>query len=230
MAAELQADVVANSPAVTFEDASLEGAKWGSQVITWSLATTTGPSTAPFSGYISGDYLSAIQSAFATWSAATGITFEQVADSAQSDVRIGWGSFLTSTTGILGYTGYKHQGTDMTSAIIRLEDPTQDALVSGTDGSATYDGTQTTFQELLLHEIGHVLGLSDNSDPTSIMYSTLGTDNSTLITADIAAVQALYGDGNVAGPASIVSRYDLSNLLLSNSGVPTLIGTTRLSY
>lgn len=213
--AQQQANITANSASEPSEDSSVEGAKWGSQVITWSLATSAGPSSAPFSNYISSEYLSTVQAAFATWSAATGITFEQVADSSSSDVRIGWGDFQTSTTGVLGYTGFTQQGSEMTSAIIRLEDPSEDTLVSGADGSETYAGTNTTLDQLLLHEIGHALGLADNSDPTSIMYSSLGTGNSTLTSADIAAAQELYSGGTVVGPASTIDEYNLSGQLES---------------
>jgi hypothetical protein len=209
------ANVTENSPSPTGQEAFLEGAKWGSQVITWSLASVTGSGSGPFSSQISSNYLSTIQSAFATWSAATGITFEQVADSAQSDVRIGWSNLDTSNTGVLGYTGYEQNGSQITGAAIRLEDPTQDALVTGTGGSQTYSGTQTTLQQLLLHEIGHVLGLADSSDPSSIMYATLGSTNTSLTSGDIAAVAGLYSNNAVLGISSTVEHESASGQVIS---------------
>jgi predicted Zn-dependent protease len=44
-----------------------------------------------------------------------------------------------------------------------------------------------------LHEAGHALGLDDNSDPNSVMYSHYDAQHTTLTAGDIAALQALYG-------------------------------------
>ena len=45
----------------------------------------------------------------------------------------------------------------------------------------------------MLHEIGHALGLADDSNPSSIMYATLTAANETLSAVDIAGIQTLYG-------------------------------------
>ena len=45
---------------------------------------------------------------------------------------------------------------------------------------------------MLMHEIGHALGLADNADPNSVMYyQSTGASNSTLNATDIAGTQAL---------------------------------------
>jgi hypothetical protein len=64
-----------------------------------------------------------------------------------------------------------------------------------TDGSAgAYD-----LRTVLLHEIGHSLGLPGSADPTSVM-SAYTAPRATLSAGDVAAIQALYGR-----PAEIVS-------------------------
>jgi hypothetical protein len=45
---------------------------------------------------------------------------------------------------------------------------------------------------VLLHEIGHAIGLADNSDPNSVMYAEAGASNRTLDGTDIAGAQTLY--------------------------------------
>ena len=45
---------------------------------------------------------------------------------------------------------------------------------------------------VLLHEAGHVFGIGDGTDPNSPMYSQY-TGNTKLTSADVAALQALYG-------------------------------------
>lgn len=71
-----------------------EGAKWNSaSAITWSLANSPGTTDLPFSGYMGSQYEALVQQAFETWAAASGLTFEKVADSSESDIRLGWGEF-----------------------------------------------------------------------------------------------------------------------------------------
>jgi predicted Zn-dependent protease len=174
--------------------AQFEGAKIAGDVITWSFATSPGTTAAPFSGYIDHSYKAAVEKAFQTWAAASGLTFKEVPDGAASDIRIGWGNFDTSTSGVIGYTSYRQRnGTIQPGTIIRLEDPAQDSLVRGSDGQLTYSGTQAELSQVALHEIGHALGLADDADPNSIMYYASGVSNRTLDQTDIAGIQTLYG-------------------------------------
>ena len=80
----------------------------------------------------------------------------------------------------------------LSDAIIRLEDPSQNPLTPNTDGNAIYSGTEATLSQVLLHEIGHALGLADNSDPHSIMYYQATAGNRTLDATDLSGIQALY--------------------------------------
>ncbi len=55
-------------------------------------------------------------------------------------------------------------------------------------------GTQNVdLLPVMLHEVGHALGLPESDDPGSVMFSQLNLQNTTLSQGDIAAVQALYG-------------------------------------
>jgi hypothetical protein len=195
-AAQHRAAAVAALPvaAAGGDSAVLVGAKWDQQVITWSLAGSPGPAGAPFSDYMGPGQEAAAEDAFAAWGAASGLTFEEVADSAQSDIRIGWGSFNTASSGIAGVTNLQGRAGQITGAVIRLEDPNQDPLTAASGGAPTYAGTQATFLQVLEHEIGHALGLSDDADPHSIMYYAAGAGNRALDATDTAGAQALYGN------------------------------------
>jgi hypothetical protein len=80
-----------------------------------------------------------------------------------------------------------------------VEDVSEDPLVSGADGTSVYGGTDATFSQVLLHEIGHALGFGDNADPTSVESYYLSAANRTLSSNDIAQAVALYGSGSAAG-------------------------------
>jgi hypothetical protein len=106
---------------------------------------------------------------------------------------------------VVGYTTFQASNGQMSSANIELEAPNQDALVGGANGQVTYSGTDATLSQALLHEIGHALGLADDSDQNSIMDYELTSSNKTLDSTDIAGIQALYG----------VSSSSMSNTLSS---------------
>jgi hypothetical protein len=85
------------------------------------------------------------------------------------------------------------QGQIQGGATIRLEDPSQDALIAGQNGQLTYAGNGAQFEQVMLHEIGHALGLADDSDPHSIMYYAMTPQNRTLDSTDRAGIEQLYG-------------------------------------
>ena len=180
--------------------ARFEGAKWNSgSVITWSIADRPGTADSPFSGYMGSRYEALVQQGFQAWAAASGLTFEEVADSSQSDIRLGWGNFDTSSTRVVGYTAFEMQsGQLQPNVIVRLEDPSQDSLVAGTGNAPIYSGTDANLGQVILHEIGHALGLADNRDPNSVMYYEATGSNNTLDGNDVAGIQTLYGSLTLA--------------------------------
>ncbi|MDE3238078.1 MAG: matrixin family metalloprotease [Paracoccaceae bacterium] len=181
-----------------------EGAVWGSKVITWSLADASGPDAGVFSGFMGTSELAAVKGAFAAWAKVSGLTFVQVADGTQADIRLGYGSFDTQTSGVLGYTSYSSTDGRMNAGtVIRVEDPSETALTSYGRAAGIYAGTQATFEQVLLHEIGHALGLADDSDPASVMnYAATGA-NRKLDRNDVAGIRALYDHQSRQAPGSL---------------------------
>jgi hypothetical protein len=77
-----------------------------------------------------------------------------------------------------------------------------DPYLSGTwsgdillNSNADFTAPTSNLYNVMLHEFGHVLGLPDNDDPTSVMYRDTTSLPAVLSPADIAAIQALYGQG-----------------------------------
>ena len=179
---------------------SVEGAIWTDTTVTWSLADVDSVDAAAFSGYLSAADIPAVRDAFSAWSRSSGLAFQQVEDGSAADIRIGYGKFMTSTTGIAGYTSYTASNGQMQpGTVIRLEDPSE----TRRSGQAqTYSGTHVQFEQLLMHEIGHALGLGDSSDPSSVMYYQSNLRNRILSAGDASAIKALY-------PASLSTRGDM---------------------
>jgi hypothetical protein len=211
------------SPLRASENAShtilFEGANWKrASVITWSLATHPGTAVSPFSGYMGSQYEGLLQQVFQTWAEASGLTFEEIADSSRSDIRVGWGDFNTATTGIVGHTACMAQsGEFLPGGIIRFEDPSQDPLAAGTVNALTYSGTNANLKQIMLHEIGHALGMADNDDPNSIMYYEATGSNNTLARNDVAAIQELYGSRTIPTQVIQVAASELSGPPMSSA-------------
>ena len=165
------------------------GNRWAAgEVITWSIASDMGS-----------QYDAQVQQAFATWAAASGVTFEEVSGTSNADIQVGFNDLGTATTGVAGYTTYQTSSGQISDAVIQLEDPNQDALIAGANGQLTYSGTDATLEQVLLHEIGHALGLADDSDQNSIMYYELTSGNQTLDSTDVTGIQSLYGSASTVG-------------------------------
>lgn len=203
---------------------TLEGAQWPDTHITWSFAASNYnvDASSVFSDQISGDYQGVIQSAFQEWAAVSPLQFTQVVDGGDyyhaANIRVGFGMLNTPSTGVIGQASLRWNGSGslISDEIVRLEDPNQLGLVKGIGGAYTYSGTATTLQQVAVHEIGHALGLGHASDPNAVMYGSVGSNNQTINSTDIAGIQSLYGAAGSA-PAPVVqnSPIDMVTLYLS---------------
>lgn len=175
---QVQAAIASN-----LQSSVLNGAQWDKSTITWTISAPAGGNAALAEA--------SAREAFADWSEATGLTFVEASDSSHSDISIGWTRFDTAASGIVGFTIDSRQNGG--GVQIQLEDPFEDHFVFGTDGQATYDGTDATLTQVLLHEIGHTIGFADNANAGSIMSYYLGDANRALSDLDFAAAGSLYG-------------------------------------
>jgi hypothetical protein len=184
---------------------TLEGPAWSSTTITWSLATFQyGQDSAhPFSGFIDpvgqAAYVAVIGLALDTWSAIGGFTFVELPDSGDphfaADIRFGWADLL-ATSSRIGEAWYRFSGGAMLpDVIVTLEDPVLTPLVAdaGVIGGLVYGSFVSTFYQIVLHEVGHALGLGHSTDPAAVMYpQAQGTVNQAPNASDIAGIAALY--------------------------------------
>ncbi len=157
-----------------------------------------------------------ITAAFATWSAVANITAVQVADGGVAggasqasgghlgDIRIG--AIAGFPSGVLAHAYqpgtqayYGAGGTiagdlHMNTAYLWEDDANDDY------GDAPFD-----FQTVMLHEIGHSLGLGHSGVTGSVMEPIYAGGRRTLGADDIAGIQHIYGEAPVPEPASMLA-------------------------
>jgi hypothetical protein len=162
----------------------LEAAHWDKRVITWSAANDG-------SSRLDAAEQASVKTAFAAWSTATGIEFEQVR--AGGDISVGFADLDTADSSAVGYTTIKAAAGTVQSAHIELEDPSKTALVGSNAATATYAGTTAQFGQVVEHEIGHAIGLADDADSHSVMFYDLTSANRGLDPTDVTGARLLSG-------------------------------------
>ena len=196
---------------------ALESARWASPALTWSFATANfAGSTATFSSFVDPVAQAALatmwRDAFARWAAVSGLTFVEVADTPtaenQPNIRVGWGDFGDPPPAEIGQASYTFNpatGRLENGAIVRLQDPAVTALVDAA-GTLVYENTVSSALAVMVHEIGHALGIDHADpaiDPSALMGPTATAANRVLDISDIAAIRALYSDVVPLQPGTI---------------------------
>jgi hypothetical protein len=136
-----------------------------------------------------GDILRAVE----TWADMANINVGVVPDGGQAFGTIG------SVQGDGRFGDIRIGGAPMALSTLALSTPPDPFLPGTLAGDILFNTsvhlTASTFDlySVALHEVGHALGLPENSDPTSVMNGNLRSLPEQLSANDVAAIQALYG-------------------------------------
>ena len=176
-----------NLPNAGNEDESISKyraiSQWGKTNITYFFVNGTNK----ISGETERDL---IRAAFKLWADETPLSFNEVADSAQADILIGWaegehgdGDPFDGPGDVLAHASYPNPYNDR-QVFLHFDD------------SERWVNSDTQNVDLLTvaaHEIGHNLGLDHSNDPNALMFPSYSGPHRSLGNDDIAGVQSLYG-------------------------------------
>ncbi len=132
--------------------------------------------------------MNAFRQATKVWEQAAGVDFVEVGDTPWVSLRVGAAS-VDGAGGILGVTGLWNSGATTTMAAIGLD---RADIATATTATTPPAKGELSFYQLVLHELGHVIGLDHTTVPNDLMYPR-ANGTVTLSTDDIAAAVSLYG-------------------------------------
>jgi hypothetical protein len=157
-----------------------------------------------------------VAQALQTWAAQTNINFGLVGDQGQPLGSAG------RPQGDPRFGDIRLVGRPLGSSVVAIATPPDlmagtwsgDIQLNSNDQFSVTGDPGYDLYTVLMHEIGHSLGLPDSTDPTSVMYENYQTPRQGLGAGDIANIQALYGvrAPNSAGNNSFATATPLGSL------------------
>lgn len=178
--------------------------KWGSDIlgqasdeITWSLSLAG----LNMSGFAEQLFIDAANAAFDAWQSVANLTFTYIEGDADIDVTTADASQVPALAGTtVGLASYFYGGGDISgNQVAEITDATIYMDLANA-WSPFGESNILSYFGVLLHEIGHALGLDHVADANQIMNTPISTN--ALGDGDIAGIRVLYGVRQVGSDAA----------------------------
>jgi hypothetical protein len=170
----------------------LTGYKWGEPYYGRPSGTITFGFEPGFAGMLGGDpstilaFEAAAEFALETWAAVAAIDFVPALEGTEPDLGFDFAPLLGETIGEAVTSFRPLLGVDqVVSTVITLD---------STEAWSPFGETGLNFYNVVLHEVGHSLGLDHPDDPTQVMYAFYLDDQTLgLAAGDLAGIRLIYG-------------------------------------
>ena len=195
-----------NGPLTGDNNYVLQGSKWNKTTLKYYIYNSSSHLTTT-------ERENAIRSAFALWSDKSTLSFIQVYNPNQADIKIKWekgnhgdGYPFDGNTGILAHAFYPPPAGGNYAGHLHFDD----------DENWSINGSGIDLITVAAHEIGHLLGIEHSNVSSALMYPYYTGIKRQLDNDDCLAVWDLYGyPFSISGPSSVCDQatYTVENLL-----------------
>ncbi|MEQ9640472.1 MAG: matrixin family metalloprotease [Alphaproteobacteria bacterium] len=196
------------------------------QAITWSNVQNPADIQNPFSATLSEAFLVDIRASFAAWAAVANLTFQEVADNPDVDIRFGFSESLPGSA--IGLATTSFFPTEPIHSDIQFLSSVNFVTVAGVSNGGA--GQAIPFISVALHEIGHSLGLGHETVQTAIMNPVVDVNVTSLQQDDINGMVARYGaalTGDTTGGGGDTTGGGSDTTTAGTAAGDTLVGDTN---
>jgi hypothetical protein len=144
---------------------------------------------------ISSVFLPSIRQAFTRWDEVGNFTFVETSSPSTANIVLVFDELQAQSSGTIGLANTWYSGSVIRNSYISFDIGRRYRLIDGSVqivGSSPASGT-ADFYTLVLHEVGHALGLDHENDMPTVMNASQNSSVTDLTSDDIAGIRAIYG-------------------------------------